>query len=52
MSTSRTTSLTRRSLLSVPALVVAAAAVIARPVQANASTKAAPECLADLIGAS
>ncbi|MEU6202972.1 hypothetical protein ABZ814_05210 [Micromonospora musae] len=53
MVTSRSLRLRRRSLLGVPALVVAAiATVVARPGAAAAAPPAAPkpECLADLLG--
>lgn len=50
MSTSRTTHLPRRVLLGVPALVVAAVTLVARPSRANAKPQA--ECAADLLGAS
>ncbi|MET8356299.1 hypothetical protein [Micromonospora sp. NPDC005171] len=39
--------LRRRGVLGIPALVVAALTVVARPVGANAAPKA--ECLADLL---
>ena len=50
MNTPRTTNLPRRLLLAGPALVVAAAALVARPARASAKPQA--ECLADLIGES
>ncbi|WP_020519631.1 hypothetical protein [Catelliglobosispora koreensis] len=49
MRKSRIIHLRRRALLTVPALVAAAVAVIAKPAAANTSE---PECLADILGAS
>lgn len=51
MSNSRLTRLPRRALLAVPALVVAAATVVARPASADTSPRVI-ECAADLFGAS
>ena len=50
MATWRSTHLRRRGLLGIPALVVAALTVAARPGVAHAATK--PECVADLLGGS
>ncbi|RKN49537.1 hypothetical protein D7223_08675 [Micromonospora endolithica] len=47
MAPSRPARLRRRGLLGVPALVVAALTVVARPAPASAAPKA--ECLADLL---
>ncbi|MEV4546320.1 hypothetical protein [Micromonospora echinaurantiaca] len=49
MTTTSPAGVPRRTMLAVPALVVAAVALIARPAQARPRTV---ECLADLIGTS